>query len=597
MDVFSRLPPEMLDMVLKNLMARDLASMSLVCKSIRSMVTRRLWKFLAIRTKDPSYKYYIPDPAYPSEALEHVLHLHFRSDWEQFLKNNIENNRCIHEQRRRNIMTGADIEDVDPPDSLDHGSTTEDEECGKLITGIHSDWRFKFLGQRAKEILATIESGQLQSFAWDFGVCVPDDLLGTDGEITKNQRSIRSLSLITDCYCQCLGDESSKVNFTKFENLRGLRWKAPRVNDLASIFEAIRANAGRLESLELDFVSWRYMEGILCLYLGKRDSLDMELEKYFTAHLTSAIPDSGSRFQSLRNLSLSHIPLTAAAGEVFNFDTLRSITLRDCPGWSAFLHVGLKPGDLLHLTTLEVKQIEMDWASGLVGWRADLGDILGRIKGLEELFVCFPRDHPDVDIWSGIARHKATLRRLSVHSRIGSEREGFFDDMYLGILDHEYCDLDQNPQSPAHPLAGLALECLGLSCSPDYFKILLSPLLSSPIQVIHIRQSLSTYHAHSLWPVHRTDSNRPLSDDLRLFANWAFGPEGLKSLKVIFFGDASFGATVQDQVVILQRDETMPHAYRAIRDYKGRSALRSHEFLRRFCDFLEACPSKAFFEA
>ncbi|EFY94189.2 F-box domain-containing protein [Metarhizium robertsii ARSEF 23] len=59
----------------------------------------------------------------------------------------------------------------------------------------------------------------------------------------------------------------------------------------------------------------------------------------------------------------------------------------------------------------------------------------------------------------------------------------------------------------------------------------------------------------------------PLSEDFRHFADWAFGPKGLKSLKVVFYGDASFGATIQDQAVILQRNATMPNNYDIIRHY------------------------------
>ncbi|KAK8912654.1 hypothetical protein VCV18_012333 [Metarhizium anisopliae] len=87
----------------------------------------------------------------------------------------------------------------------------------------------------------------------------------------------------------------------------------------------------------------------------------------------------------------------------------------------------------------------------------------------------------------------------------------------------------------------------------------------------------------------------PLSEDFRHFADWAVGPEGLKSLKVIFYGDASFRATIQDQVVFLQRNATMPNNYDIIRHYDGRIDLRRNEFLRDYCDFLESCPSEELF--
>lgn len=138
-----------------------------------------------------------------------------------------------------------------------------------------------------------------------------------------------------------------------------------------------------------------------------------------------------------------------------------------------------------------------------------------------------------------------------------------------------------------------------------FAEIALRPLISTPIKVIHIRSLswLTMKAVPALYAIFSSDDEimyhfgrrPPLSEDFRHFADWAFGPEGLKSLKVVFYGDASFGATIQDQVVILQRNATMPNNYDIIRHYDGRIDLRRNKYLRDYRDFLESCPSEELF--
>ena len=80
------------------------------------------------------------------------------------------------------------------------------------------------------------------------------------------------------------------------------------------------------------------------------------------------------------------------------------------------------------------------------------------------MFASIRQYSPDEDIWSCIARHKQTLKRLSVHSWIWSDNDKLSRRQYdIGP------DFELNAQNPAHPLAGLNLDCLGLSCSPHCF--------------------------------------------------------------------------------------------------------------------------------
>lgn len=87
------------------------------------------------------------------------MHLHFRADLESFLRNNIFRNRCPHKQKRHY----SESDNVESDSSYDY--TTEDELCHEIKTDRVHDWRFGFLGSRAKAIVSTIDAGQLQNFA------------------------------------------------------------------------------------------------------------------------------------------------------------------------------------------------------------------------------------------------------------------------------------------------------------------------------------------------------------------------------------------------------------------------------------------------
>lgn len=84
-----------------------------------------------------------------------------------------------------------------------------------------------------------------------------------------------------------------------------------------------------------------------------------------------------------------------------------------------------------------------------------------------------------------------------------------------------------------------------------------------------------------------------LSDDLRQFADWAFGPNGVASLRLLAYGDFSCRGRFADDCFMLRRalltngNESPYQLYfpDVQRD------LDLEELLNRHAEFLEACPT------
>jgi len=76
-------------------------------------------------------------------------------------------------------------------------------------------------------------------------------------------------------------------------------------------------------------------------------------------------------------------------------------------------------------------------------------------------------------------------------------------------------------------------------------------------------------------------------DEVFDFAEWVFGPEGIQCLKLLAFGDFTDGEVgmLQDNNIILCRDETGGKAFRAIRKSDG----KLQALVKDNMDFLASC--------
>ena len=277
------------------------------------------------------------------------------------------------------------------------------------------------------------------------------------------------MSLITDSLC----GEDENLDLSSFLHLQNLHWKAIHVRDVDALSLAIRLNKAHLRTLELDFVDWQEFRLGLDLSSDEEEENDEGTSpagSFFADHVLGL-----SRHQprlllpQLRVLSLTQVPLVAAMAHAINFDTLRSLTLRMCPGWCDFVETALECRVSLRLIALEIQ--ETDGVSSASGDYI-IQDLLNAFEGLGELFISQSGPVGPLALWNTIARCHPTLRRFVHHQRtinINEDAPNFEEEHDLGDLAIFGRDVRIMREDPLrnNPLARLNLECIGLCCLPN----------------------------------------------------------------------------------------------------------------------------------
>ncbi|KAK7928614.1 hypothetical protein PG985_005612 [Apiospora marii] len=424
-----------------------------------------------------------------------------------------------------------------------------------------------------------------------------------------------------------------------------LSWKAPHPRNLGALSVAIRSNAESLQTLDLDFLDWSSMAKDLGYESDGDDSTSHFLASVLKSHQHSPRPF----FPKMRTLSLSQVPLGKAMAVATNFDTLTSLTLRNCPGWHRFVKGALK-----HNYPINLKRLEIQHSDSLsVGdGESVLRAFLDSFEGLEELYISELGPQDSIELWQHVVRHQASLRNLVYHQRIvGIDEESpFFEEEHdlddLAIFGRQMRLIKEDCSQ--NPLADLDLECLGLSCIPERLKHILRPFVSrGSLKLLHIRQSgsdLAHYPSFAFKPCrynaeglicgavsgieksetgesqstrslsYMTDSGTesdaeeisPALDMQRVdsrtarllshlrkefvqFLAWVFGSQGVASLQTVVFGDFAHGRFSRESMMLCRgTDEGMD--FRIYGDYDA-------EFRRIFDEYrdvLEACPVDPF---
>ncbi|SPQ20845.1 1a532a71-0c79-4bda-9482-1067b3070ccc [Thermothielavioides terrestris] len=287
-----------------------------------------------------------------------------------------------------------------------------------------------------------------------------------------------------------------------------------------------------------------------------------------------------------------------------NFMTLRTLILRECPGWPEFLAHVTDLGLPVRLKKLEIQ--DHRWQKDLVGLSAMEG-FLGAFQGLEELFVTQKRLLDPQRLLNSALHHRATLKRF-IHP-VPDALDDIPDDCWFYFFGS--CDL----------------EFIGRHCHPELLRPILRPFMSKDsLKVLHIRQPpFSLYDGYVSWAFKDTarlsfrdpdsddgadqDVNRDVNgdddeDDGRLrswlrpqfieFAEWAFGPQGIGSLQFLAFGKFAhggrlpFGWRLRSASFILARGrgDGAGSAFRVLSE-RGPEA---RAMLEKYRDALEACP-------
>lgn len=307
-------------------------------------------------------------------------------------------------------------------------------------------------------------------YSWDLGTCVPSEVLGQRGAVPLSNPSLLSLSLTTDPSCHGSGEPECEIDLSAVRQLQSLRWRAPGARHFETLCRAIENNSGRLQSLELDFIPWGRLRHDLGLEeKSTYDDYEWCANKVFGLTRQSPQPI----FPAIRELCLTQVPLSPAMVKAINFDTLVSLRLRKCPDWQGFLDEIIELGVPIRLKTLEIR----DSYNESHGYGPESVDIfLLAFEGLEELFVTYWNSSKGdyigrwnvatSGVWNGATHHRATLKRLGYHRRetvwIAAESDVAGEGLHSWAMRGQPEDgLSQ------HPLAGLDLDFIGLSCTPE----------------------------------------------------------------------------------------------------------------------------------
>ncbi|KAJ6780000.1 hypothetical protein PWT90_10460 [Aphanocladium album] len=443
---------------------------------------------------------------------------------------------------------------------------------------------FNRLADRAMSVLQRLRPNQLDSFSWDLGVCASPAVLGKDGELARNQSSLRSLDITTNSTCWDFWGfmgPSCHVDLADFPHLRRLRWRAPNPGNLDALADALRLNRAHLRELELDLTCWRRM----LEYFQKRPQGGAPSEpSFFPEQILRRQPTSPQPYLAqLHTLSLSNVPLGAAMALEVNFATLRRLTLRKCPLSHAFLERVVQ----LRLP-LRLRRLEFQEAGSDDGRAVRL--LLGAFTGLQDLCVSETGSVDALELWELAARHHgASLQRLVYQRRFEPNHEA---SLFETTGDTQV--LHGNEVDKLHlenPLALLDLELIALACRPESLERILQPFKErKSLKGIHIRQSFTEQAEFGSWalkdgslattsesdagvnpnPPSATGpgngdaaSLTPASDpetssqdaslssqgeethyegwttEFRQFATWVFGPDGIASVQFVVYGDYS----------------------------------------------------------
>jgi len=166
-----------------------------------------------------------------------------------------------------------------------------------------------------------------------------------------------------------------------------------------------------------------------------------------------------------------------------NSPHLRSLALRQCPGWDRFLQCLLGHTGQLHVQSLEVQNSSLD---GDFDYDQVIQMSLESLVGVEDFYLSLWSPTSSRTLWNTLQRHKESLKRFVFQARtinLDDESESFeaaIDANDMGILspaflatlsgfEEDYEDEGDDEwfdETSPNPLNELDLECLGLACGP-----------------------------------------------------------------------------------------------------------------------------------
>ena len=301
--------------------------------------------------------------------------------------------------------------------------------------------------------------------SWNLGICMPKKV---SSYLSKKQKQIKSLSLISDPTCPSPGRARPSFHRSPFNCLRSFSWQGVHeVHDGEVVATLLCKNAEHLEQIKLDIIA--VFEGF------SWDDSDDTPNGFATDILMLKPGERRTLFPSLRNLSLSAVFFAGAPAEIaaaFDIPTLRSLKLRNCQGINALLKELTSSGQAIKINRLEI-ELTVEIENGQNIW--PLFEFLSSFQGLEDLYVLSEEsEHIFVDYWQAVVHHKSTLKRTVHQQRMDKTRNS------IGYFNHH---LIYWYEVVEEMLLGPKLEAVGLCAKPI-------SLVCYEFLIIYRRQSL-----------------------------------------------------------------------------------------------------------
>lgn len=593
---------ELLELIVDNLpLRKDRRALWRVSRRFRELLTRRVFDTITIRAKEDDLArldrrpYGSLDATRPLDCLKSVKHLYLKAPFHKELGDH----RCPH---------------------LATTSLSPNNKFAPLLMMI--------------PCLLQLQVDSLTSFSWDLGTCIPEQILGPEGYLTKKQSAIESLSLITGTACPrfgFLGIRTEAVVLSSFSKLRNFSWKGLHwTQELDSLRGLFAKNHGVLEALELDFMSWQdvVIDGVR-VRRGRPDRSPSFTEKILP-HKTNGVV---RQFKSLKSLALSAFEFEEATRQIsraFNIINLRSLKLHSCPGILTFLSTIVDAGLVLRLKSLElIMQDEAVERDGSL--ESPLISFLQSFQGLEHFHLMLRTElmrpvHWPSCYWNAISHHSATLKGLIYHERcqiVDIDRNDpnvfHWQDSQLWMSDFNLTQAETNRSCEVHfynsALSKMQLDYFGIADEPwRVFYVMQRPLaIKQNFKLLHFRRTGTDRqrvladeprfedeirhlldHDPGTWS--QDYYNRFLEKERGITGGSVFGmamvifqsPQ-FENLQILAFGDFSHGGRYKGRYLLLCRAVTL------VPEIKFRLMLRDDvESYKQYgllnLEFLAACP-------
>ena len=572
------LPTELLEFIVDHLPSnKDREELWQVSTRFRELLAQRVFETLTIHARDSALvqlgerPYEELEASEPLDCLKMVKHLHLTAPF-RYRIGYLSIERCPH-----NELHGPGYVNVYKQVQYD-----ESVLCVPNFIRLSSQ----------------LQENGLRSFSWDLGMCIPGHILGREGYLTKKQIAIESLSLITAGHMDLIsrGRTVHPLVLSNFPQLRKFSWKKLRLTEeLNSLRDFFARNCRILEDLELDFISWDYVE------IDGKDTYATHQPPSFTDRILPHNPSGKIKsFRSLKRLALSAFGFEDSArgiSKAFIVPCLRVLKLHNCRGILIFLSTIVNAGAaaLLKLKSLELimKDHAVERDDGTM--ESPLTRFLQSFKGLEELYLMLHSDiiGPDRWVscyWDSILHHSSTLKRLIYHERALVPPDPdtaiiSFGDLYADntLYRSPSSDDDTTDSYINHvyntALAQMQLECFGIA-DPDCMANIIMGTPSAvekTFKLLHIRRTANDFDVNRragemrfVEQIHAIRINDPSSWSHNDWLRWKARPEQMvfkfarlifespkfNSLQVLAFGDFSYGCRYHGFYLLLCRAVT-----------------------------------------